>query len=130
MNYKALRPLLLPGVLLVAATTGLASAAQIPEVFTYACEIRRSNSGAVYDVTYHIDLTSKTYTASHHDDPNKRYQIDSVRDDGSIRLFRNVDSKGYAAGTVLIYPEKGTYSYFLQDHNFQVKHYGTCTVTE
>ncbi len=128
MKCRTIRQFLLPGVLFVAATTGLAPAAQALDVFTYFCEIRRPTtgweawtaSGEEYDVTYHIDLTSMTYTTSQSEDPDQRYQIESVEDDGSISLTRRVT----------IHPEKGTYRYFLQDHNFQVSYYGTCTVTE
>ena len=138
MTSTAVRNFLSPGALVVAAALGFSPAAQAYDVFTYVCEIRKpaagsqawSTSDKEYDVTYHIDLTSMTYTASLYKDPAKRYPIHSVEDDGSIRLTRDVNSAGYETGGVTIHPEKGTYRYFLQDHNFQVSHHGTCKVIE
>ena len=138
MTGRTVRRFLAHGALAVAATLGLVPAVQAYDVFTYVCEIRRpttgweawSSSGEEYDVTYHVDLTSMTYTSSLYKDPVKRYAIHSVEDNGSIRLTRDVNSDGYETGGVTIHPKEGTYWYFMQDHNFQVSHRGTCTVIE
>ncbi len=137
--------LLLSGVLFVVLIQGIASAANAYDVFTFTCEVGklpkdtdgkllwswgRPTSSEKYEVTYHIDLLSKTYTSSRFKDPTKRYPIDSVRDDGSIRLNMEIDNDGYRIGGVTIHPEKGLYRLRNTYHNYQVVHVGTCKVIE